>query len=176
MLGVYCDPYTYRIDNCSLREGSRVEVFFLGAIVYLFSFSFGLTIHKKCRKIKSQVLHHMIKSHEECGKIVHRPCSSCISSVQEINKDSIEFFLLTQTWSGFKSSWLKSYNPHHHHHCHPTTTCPNNNYYYYSNKRNPPQHLSLTNHYPLERNNFSLWLPLCSNKSTVCSSSNRGAE
>jgi len=47
------------------------------------------------------------RSHKECGKIVHRPCSSCISSVQEINKDSIEFFLLTQTWSGFK---LEPYN------------------------------------------------------------------
>jgi len=23
-------------------------------------------------------------SHDECGKVVHRPCSSCISSVQKI--------------------------------------------------------------------------------------------
>jgi len=51
----------------------------------------------------------MTKSHKECGKIVHRPCSSCISSVQEINKDSIEFSLSTWTWRGFKLSWLKSY-------------------------------------------------------------------
>jgi len=43
----------------------------------------------------SQVSHHMIKSHEGCGKIVHRPCSSCISSVQEINENSIEFSLST---------------------------------------------------------------------------------
>jgi len=41
--------------------------------------------------------YHMIKSHEEYGKIVHRLCSSCISSVQEINEDFIEFFLSTQT-------------------------------------------------------------------------------
>jgi len=34
-------------------------------------------------------------SHDRCGKIVHRPCSSCISSVQEIEKDFIEFSLLT---------------------------------------------------------------------------------
>jgi len=60
-------------------------------IFLFFSFSFGLTTYKKCGK----VLCHMIKSHEECGKIVHRPCSSCISSVQEINEDSIEFFLST---------------------------------------------------------------------------------
>ena len=44
----------------------------------------------------------------KCGKVVHRPCS-CISSVQEIEKNSIEFSLSTQTWSGFKSPWLKSY-------------------------------------------------------------------
>ena len=40
---------------------------------------------------------------------MHRPCSSCISSVQEIDGDFIEFSLSTQTWSRFKSSWLKSY-------------------------------------------------------------------
>ena len=51
----------------------------------------------------------MTKSHESHRKIVHRPCSSCISSVQEINEDSIKFFLSTQTWSGFKLPWLKSY-------------------------------------------------------------------
>ena len=45
----------------------------------------------------------------KCGKVVHRPCSSCIGSVQEIEKNSIEFSLSTQTWSGFKSPWLKSY-------------------------------------------------------------------
>jgi len=74
--------------------------------IFLFLFfSFGLTIHKKCRK----VLCHGIKSYEECGKIVHRPCSSCISSVQEINENSIEFFLSTWTWSRFKSSWLEPY-------------------------------------------------------------------
>jgi len=39
---------------------------------------------------------HMTKSHEEYGKIVHRPCSNCISSVQEINENSIEFSLSTQ--------------------------------------------------------------------------------
>ena len=36
VLGIHCDLYTHRIDNCSLREGSRVRVFFLGTIVYLF--------------------------------------------------------------------------------------------------------------------------------------------
>jgi len=37
VLKVHCNLYTHRIDNCSLREGSRVGVSFLGAIVYLFS-------------------------------------------------------------------------------------------------------------------------------------------
>ena len=32
-------------------------------------------------KSQSQV---SVTSHDECGKIVHRPCSSCISSVQNL--------------------------------------------------------------------------------------------
>jgi len=58
--------------------------------------------------------HHMSgsygKSHDGCGKIVHRPCSSCISSVYEIDEDSIEFSLLTWTWRVIKSSQLSCYN------------------------------------------------------------------
>jgi len=34
-----------------------------------------------------------MKSHNNHGKVVHRPCSSCISSVQEIHESSIEFSL-----------------------------------------------------------------------------------
>ena len=26
--------------------------------------------------------HHIMMSYDECGKVVHRPCSSCISSIQ----------------------------------------------------------------------------------------------
>ena len=52
--------------------------------------------------------YHMTKSHEDCKKVVHRPCSSCISSVQEINENSIEFSLSTQTWRVIKSSQTKS--------------------------------------------------------------------
>jgi len=36
-----------------------------------------------------------VMSHDGHGKIVHRPYSSCISSIQKIDKDSIEFFLST---------------------------------------------------------------------------------
>jgi len=38
-------------------------------------------------------------SHDECEKVVHRPGSKCISSIQGLNKDSIEFFL---------STWIRS--------------------------------------------------------------------
>ena len=53
---------------------------------------------------------HMTKSHEECGKIMDRPYSSCISSVQEMNEDSIEFFLSTWTWRVIKFSGLSHYS------------------------------------------------------------------
>jgi len=39
------------------------------------------------------VTSHKIKSHNNYGKVVHRPCSSCISSIQEIHKNSIKFSL-----------------------------------------------------------------------------------
>ena len=41
----------------------------------------------------TSVMSHKIKSHDNCRKVVHRPCSSCISSVQEMHENSIEFFL-----------------------------------------------------------------------------------
>jgi len=28
-----------------------------------------------------------MRSHGKCGKVVHRLCSKCISSIQELNKD-----------------------------------------------------------------------------------------
>jgi len=34
-----------------------------------------------------------MKSHDNCGKVVHRPCSNCISSVQEIHENFIKFSL-----------------------------------------------------------------------------------
>jgi len=59
---------------------------------------------------KCHMSHHMFKkSHDGYGKIVHRPCSSCISSVQEIEEDSIKFSLSAQTWSRFKLPWLEPY-------------------------------------------------------------------
>ena len=58
---------------------------------------------KECRKVSHD------NSHDKYGKIVHKPCGSCISSIQEIEEDSIKFSLSTQTQSRFKLSWLESY-------------------------------------------------------------------
>jgi len=54
--------------------------------------------------------HHIIShdgSHDKCGKVVHRPCNSCISSVEKSNRNSIEFFLLIaeQRAVGFILAW-----------------------------------------------------------------------
>ena len=35
---------------------------------------------------------HRVMSHDECGKVVHRPYSSCISSVQNLMKTLLSFF------------------------------------------------------------------------------------
>jgi len=42
-----------------------------------------------CHKMMSHKWSHM----NEYRKIAHRLCNSCISSIQELNKNSIEFFL-----------------------------------------------------------------------------------
>jgi len=73
----------------------------LSHYLYFFSFLFfffylGLTIQKGVwESVMSQVSqshtvtasHHMMshdKSHDRYGKVVHRPCSSCISSVENL--------------------------------------------------------------------------------------------
>jgi len=78
-------------------------------IFLFFSFSFGLTIQGrsigKCHITVSHITSHIRKSwvmsydasHDRCGKIVYRLCSSCICSVQGIEEDSIKFFLSTWT-------------------------------------------------------------------------------
>ena len=56
--------------------------------------------HKE--KVQESVTCHIniIRSHNKCGKIVHRPCSSCISSIQGIDKDFIYHDL---------AKWLSQY-------------------------------------------------------------------
>ena len=58
------------------------------------------------------VLHHIIESYNKCGRVVHRPYSSCINSIQKLNKNSIKFSLLTRTKSSFKMSQSKSLQKH----------------------------------------------------------------
>ena len=54
-------------------------------IFLFFFFSLGLTTYKKCGKVSCHKCHsHIVTSHDEFGKIEHRPCSSCISSIQKI--------------------------------------------------------------------------------------------
>ena len=82
-------------------------------LYFFFFFHIWTYYTRKCRKVSHDmphVIYHMkkIESHDECGKLVHRPCSSCISSVQKLNKNSIEFSLSTWTWSVIKSSQAKS--------------------------------------------------------------------
>ena len=50
-----------------------------------FSFLFSLLHRKECRKVSHYKCHMVMshdKSHDRCGKVVHRPCSSCIYSVE----------------------------------------------------------------------------------------------
>ena len=70
----------------------------LSHYLYFFSFYLGLTTQKEVREsVTSQVSHshshmtgcHNVTSHESYnrhGKIVHRPCSSCISSVENLTR------------------------------------------------------------------------------------------
>jgi len=65
------------------------------------------------------MIYHMIESHNEYRKVVHRPYSRYISSIQKLNKNSIEFSLSAWTRSGTKLSQLHSYTrtQYSHWHC-----------------------------------------------------------
>jgi len=89
----------------ALQLGKMAKSLF---IFLFFSFSFGLTIQERSTEeyyITSVICHisgsYRVMSHNkscnECGKIVHRPYSSCISNIQEIEKDYYKR-LLTCLW------------------------------------------------------------------------------
>jgi len=61
----------------------------------------------KCHITESHVTCHTMKSHNNHGKVVHRPYSNCINSVQEMYEDSIEFSLsiTEQRAVGFILAW-----------------------------------------------------------------------
>ena len=71
---------------------------------FSFLFLFGLIIRKKYGKVSYDKCHisqsyirilqgsyYMIISYNECGKVVHRPYSSCISSVQNLIETLLSF-------------------------------------------------------------------------------------
>jgi len=60
---------------------------------FSFLFSFGLTIQERSiEKYYITILHiivtcqgcHRVTLHDDCGKVVHRPCNNCISSIQDL--------------------------------------------------------------------------------------------
>ena len=73
-----------------------------------FSFLLDLLYKKKYRKVSCHKCHishsHIIrshrvmlhnKSHDKCGKVVHRPCSSCISSIKNLTGTPSSFPCVT---------------------------------------------------------------------------------
>jgi len=70
-------------------------LFYFIFLFFSFLFLFGLTTQERSMKKYYMTMlyitvmcqdvirsHHMMISHDKCGKVVYRPCSSCISSVQ----------------------------------------------------------------------------------------------
>ena len=78
-------------DLAKTAKSLSIFLFFF----FFFSFYLGLTTQKEVREsVMSQVSHksqshHMMshnESHDRHGKKVHRPCSSCISSVENLTQ------------------------------------------------------------------------------------------
>jgi len=72
-----------------------LSIFLFFSFLFLF-FYLGLTTQKEVRE---SVMSHDRKSHDEshdrCGKIVHRPCSSCISSIENLTRTLSSSLCLT---------------------------------------------------------------------------------
>ena len=87
-------------------QNSEVIIYFYFSFLFLFGL---ITQGRSVGKYHMTMSQSQSQSHDEHGKIVHRPYGSYISSIQNLNKNSIKFSLSTQTWNGLKSSWPKSY-------------------------------------------------------------------
>jgi len=94
-------------------QNNQVIIYIL---FYFILFSLGLTMQKRVQESitsqVSQVTRQEVTvshygSHDKCGKVVHRPCNSCISSVGKSNGDSIKFSLsiAEQRAVGFIPAW-----------------------------------------------------------------------
>ena len=90
--------------------GKTAKSLFIFLFFFFFLFLFGLTTQErsvgKCYMTNIIYHSHMSRchsfiSHDECGKVVHRPCSSCISSVQ----NQIRTLLSSPCQSGLRV-WL----------------------------------------------------------------------
>ena len=102
------------LDNTSVSWLGKTakSLFYFTFFFFSFLFLSGLTTqgrsmekyHMTCHR---SGWHHMAESHDECGKVVHRPYSRYISSIQKLNKNSIEFSLSTWTRSSSKISQSK---------------------------------------------------------------------
>ena len=79
---------------CCHDLAKRLKLLFI-FLLYFFSFSFILDLlyRRECRKVSCHKCHivtaayHMTShdgSHDRHGKEVHRPCSSCISSIENL--------------------------------------------------------------------------------------------
>jgi len=85
--------YYKSVDTCCHNLTKQLSHYLY---FFSFSFSFGLTGRSVGKCHMTNITHIQdVMSHDGHGKIVHRPYSSCISSIQKIDKDSIEFFLST---------------------------------------------------------------------------------
>ena len=57
----------------------------MAKLLFIISFFLDLLYREECGKVSCHRSHsHMVMSHNEYRKVVHRLCSSCISSIQKI--------------------------------------------------------------------------------------------
>ena len=71
-------------------QNGWVIILFYFILLYFTFLIWTYYTRKKCRKVSHDnvAYHshisgcHKVMSHDKCGKVVYRPCSSCISSVQ----------------------------------------------------------------------------------------------
>ena len=100
-------------------------------IFLFFSFTLDLLHRKKCGKVSYHIVivtwqvvtasYHMAshdgsQSHDECGKVVHRPCSSCISSVGNLMGT-----LLSSPWTWRVIKVIQTKLLHHYFECNSRT-------------------------------------------------------
>jgi len=57
-------------------------------LFFSFSFILDLLYRRECGKVSC---HSHMMSHDRHGKVVHRPCSSCISSIENLTRTLSSF-------------------------------------------------------------------------------------